>query len=63
MGIWKDEMKRIRKLKKTIYKPPSPRRIQRAIINTQMPGKVKVFSEDEIFLFKIRKYAENTSFN
>lgn len=57
MGIWKDEMKRIRKLKKTIYKPPSPRRIQRAIINTQMPGKVKVFSEEEIFLFKVRRYA------
>lgn len=58
MSIWKDEMKSIRKLKKTIYKPPLPLKKQRVTARAQMPGKVKVFSEDEIFLFKVRRYAK-----
>lgn len=59
MSIWKMEMERIRKLKKTIYKPPLPIKKQRTTMRAQMPGKVKVFSEDEVFLFKVRKYRES----
>ena len=59
MSIWKMEMERIRKLKKTIYKPPLPLKKQRVTARAQLPGKVKMFSEDEIFLFKVRKYRQN----
>ena len=59
MYIWKMEMESIRKLKKTIYKPPLPLKKQRVTMRAQMPGKVKVFSEGEVFLFKVRRYREN----
>ncbi len=59
MSIWKDEMERIRKLKRTIYKPPLPLKKQRTTLRAQMPGKVKVFTDGEIFLFKVRRYREN----
>ncbi|MCK4307863.1 hypothetical protein KAW50_06540 [candidate division WOR-3 bacterium] len=59
MSIWKMEMERIRKLKKTIYKPPLPLKKQRVTARAQLPGKVKMFSEDEIFLFKVRKYRQS----
>lgn len=59
MSIWKDEMERIRKLKRTIYKPPLPLKKQRTTLRAQMPGKVKVFTEGEVFLFKVRRYKEN----
>ena len=59
MGIWKDEMERIRKLKRTIYRPPLPLKKQRTTLRAQMPGKVKMFTEGEIFLFKVRRYRKN----
>ena len=62
MGAWKDEIARIRKLKKLIYKPPLPLKKQRTTARAQLPGKVKVFTEEEVFLFKIRRYA-NALFN
>ena len=55
---WNMEMERIRKLKRTIYKPPLSLKKQRTTARAQMPGKVKVFSEGEVFLFKVRRYAE-----
>lgn len=59
MSIWKDEMESIRKLKKTIYKPPLPIKKQRTVMRAQMPGRVKVFSEEEIFLSNIKRFATN----
>lgn len=56
MNVWKDEMERIKRLKRTIYRPPLSIKKQRVTTRAQMPGKVKVFTEDEIFLFKIRNY-------
>jgi len=56
MGVWKDEMESIRRLKKTIYKPPLPLKKQRVTARAQIPGKVKTFSEEEIFLFKLKRY-------
>ena len=59
MSIWKDEMESIKKLKKTIYKPPLPIKKQRTTMRAQMPGKVRIFSEGEIFLFKVKRYRES----
>jgi hypothetical protein len=59
MYAWKDEMKSIKELKKTIYRPPLPLKKQRTTMRAQMPGKVKVFSEDEVFLFKVKRYIES----
>ena len=59
MYIWNMEMERIRKLKKTIYKSPLPLKKQRTTLRAQMPGKVRMFTEGEIFLFKVRRYREN----
>lgn len=56
MSAYRMEMERIRKLKKTIYKPPLPLKKQRITMRAQMPGKVKIFSEEEVFLYKLRKY-------
>lgn len=58
MGPWNDEMENIKKLKKTIYKPPLPLKRQRVTARAQMPGKVKAFTEEQIFLFKVREYAK-----
>ena len=59
MSIWKMEMERIRKLKKTIYKPPLSLKKQRVTARAQLPGKVKMFSEDEVFLFNVKRYRQN----
>ena len=58
MSAYAMEMERIRKLKRTIYKPPLPQKKQRVTMRAQMPGKVKVFSEEEVFLYKVREYKE-----
>jgi len=58
MNIWKDEMKCMSELKKTIYKSPLPRKKQRVMARAELPGKVKRFSEEQIFLFKIRRYTK-----
>ena len=58
MTAYTMEMERIRKLKRTIYKPPLPLKKQRVTMRAQMPGKVKVFSEEEVFLYKLRKYRQ-----
>ena len=59
MNIWQDEMKKIKKLKKTIYKPPLPLKKQRTAMRAQMPGKVKVFTDEEIFLFSVKRYRQS----
>lgn len=59
MSAWNIEMEGIRKLKRTIYKPPLPMKRQRVIARAQLPGKVKIFSEEEIFLFNVRRYRQS----
>lgn len=58
MSAYAMEMERIRKLKRTIYKPPLPLKKQRVTARAQMPGKVKIFSEEEVFLYNIRKHEQ-----
>lgn len=58
MSAYAMEMEGIRKLKRTIYKPPLPLKKQRVTMRAQMPGKVKVFSKEEVFLYKVKKYRQ-----
>jgi len=51
MNIWKMEMDKINKLRKSFYRPPLPLKKQRIITRASKPGKVKVFSKEEISLF------------
>lgn len=41
-------------IKRSLYHSSTKSRPPRA----QLPGKVKVFSEEEVFLYKIKKYKE-----
>lgn len=58
MSAYAMEMEEIRKLKRTIYKPPLPLKKQRVTMRAQMPGKVKILSKEEVFLYKIKKYRQ-----
>ena len=52
--VWNDEMEEIRKKKKTIYQSPLPRKKQ-LITQRGRAGKVKVYTEEEIFLFNMQQ--------
>ena len=59
MGIWEDEMKSVNKLKKLIYKSPLPKKKQQITARAQLPGKVRMFTESEIFLSNVRRYRQS----
>lgn len=42
-------------IKRSLYQPP---KILRLSLKAQPSGKVKIFNEEEIFLFKIRRYSK-----
>ena len=41
--------------KRSLYRPPGKLRLSP---RAQLPGRVKVFSEEEVFLYKVRKYRQ-----
>jgi len=55
MKNWLDEMKAIKE-KNCTYRAPLPLKKQRVTARAERPGKCKIFSEEEIFLFKLRMY-------
>ena len=59
--IWEDEMKEVKAKKRWFYHSPLPRKRQRTNLKHQRPGKCKVYSEEEIYLYKLRLYS--SSFN
>jgi len=50
------------KMKKIIYKCPLARKRQRCVHSKEKHGEVKTFSEEEIFLYKVKKYARSFNF-
>ena len=45
----------IKDMKKMIYKPPLPKKAQRTTPRGRS-GKVKIYTEEEIFLYKMRQF-------
>jgi len=58
---WHAEMKAIKEKMKWVYRPPLPMKPQRCIHHRGRSGKVKHYTEEEIFLYKMRLCA--SSFN
>lgn len=44
--------------KKLIYKPPLPKKMQRVQAKAERRGKVRIFSEEQIFLENVRRAAK-----
>ena len=58
----KQIMKEAKAIKNLIYKPPLPRKTQRVFLKHQMPGKCKVYNEEEIYLYKLQHYPSSFKF-
>lgn len=59
MSVWEDEMKEFQKKRREwFYRSPLPKKKQRTSTPRGRSGKVHTFSEEEIFLFKIRRFAK-----
>ena len=56
MKNWLNEMKDIKEKANCAYHSPLPLKKQRVTARAERPGKCKVFTEEEIFLFKLRMY-------
>jgi len=48
----------IKEIKNTLYRCPTPKKKQQITMRAQLPGKVKILTEEEIFLFKVRRYKQ-----
>ena len=51
---YQEEMREIKRKRKWFYRPPLPRKKQRVTARALRHGKVKHFTEEEIFLYKVR---------
>ena len=51
----KEEFK-FKDVKKSIYKSPLPRKRQRFTAKASPRGKVKTYTEEEIYLYRLKKY-------
>jgi len=56
---WKDELKERKQQKQLIYHSPLPRKTQRVTLKYQKSGKCKVYSEEQIYLHKLREYSSS----
>jgi len=55
----KRDIREIFKERPKLYKCPLPKKRQRVIAKAEEPGEVKVFSEEEIFLYKIKEFEKD----
>ena len=46
-----------------LYTCPLPKKKQRTTMKAQKSGKVKIFTEEEVFLFRVKRLKLNTPFN
>lgn len=53
--VWDDEMKTIREIKRSFYKSPLPRKKQQMTCYRGRAGKVKIYTEEEIFLYNMQR--------
>ena len=56
MGAFKEELSSICKLSRLCYRPPLPRKKQRVTAKTESNGPIKVYTEEEKFLYMIKNF-------
>lgn len=59
--MWKEVMKEVREKRKWMYNPPFSKNKSIRVNRPRKHGKVKVYTEEEIYLYKIRQL--KTSFD